>query len=105
MHDARAYMPESASTEWGTTHSIFDPLHHAFNITVDVAARPWNAKVPTHFFTPELDGLRQPWTNEIAWCNPPYGAKTSNNGSKKPEPLASRPTLRPAFNATAVTPV
>ena len=31
-----------------------------------------NAKAP-RFFTPEQDGLVQPWNARHAWCNPPYG--------------------------------
>ncbi len=39
--------------------------------TLDTCALPDNAKCP-RYFTPEQDGLQQPWTGRC-WCNPPYG--------------------------------
>jgi phage N-6-adenine-methyltransferase len=38
---------------------------------LDVCALPDNAKCP-RYFTPEVDGLKQPWLGRC-WCNPPYG--------------------------------
>jgi phage N-6-adenine-methyltransferase len=38
---------------------------------LDVCALPDNAKC-VRYFTPEVDGLKQPWTGRC-WCNPPYG--------------------------------
>ena len=32
---------------------------------------PENAKT-TRYYTPEQDGLTQPWEG-VVWCNPPYG--------------------------------
>ena len=69
-----AYMPESKSTEWATPWSVFNPLHQEFGFTVDVAALPVNTKVPDCWFGPQMDGLKQSWRGEKAWCNPPYGA-------------------------------
>lgn len=45
---------------------------------------PWNAKHERYFVGPSdvegitkyavaVDGLAQDWSNEICWCNPPYG--------------------------------
>lgn len=70
-----AYMPTSASEEWGTPRSVFSPLNSEFGFTVDVAARPWNTKHP-NFWTPNVNGLAQDWGREpVRWCNPPYGAR------------------------------
>lgn len=52
--------------------AIFDQLDAEFHFTCDVCALPENAKVPERFFTPEQDGLQQPWTG-VCWMNSPYG--------------------------------
>ncbi len=62
----------SQSVEWSTPQLLFDALHAEFGFTLDAAAQPHNAKCP-RFFTPEDDGLAQPWAGEVVWCNPPYG--------------------------------
>ncbi len=54
-----------------TTAEVFDPLHERFGFTIDVAALPHNAKCE-RYFTPTVDGLKQPWAKERVWCNPPY---------------------------------
>jgi phage N-6-adenine-methyltransferase len=62
----------SLTTEWETPQPFFDQYHAEFGFTLDVCARPWNAKCP-RYFTPEDDGLAQPWDGEICFMNPPYG--------------------------------
>jgi phage N-6-adenine-methyltransferase len=37
-----------------------------------VCATPKLAKCK-RFYTPEQDGLKQDWTDEVCWMNPPYG--------------------------------
>lgn len=54
-----------------TPPEVFDPLNERFGFTLDACALTNNAKLP-RFFTPEQDGLSQPWTRERVWCNPPY---------------------------------
>lgn len=61
----------SQTPEWETPQWFFDRLNAEFHFTVDVCALPSNAKCPT-YFTPDMDGLRQPWTG-VCWMNPPYG--------------------------------
>lgn len=56
-----------------TAPEVFAPLHARFGFTVDVAALPHNAKLE-RYFTPEQDGLLQPWDGERVWCNPPYSS-------------------------------
>jgi phage N-6-adenine-methyltransferase len=58
-------------TEWETPQDFFDHLNAEFHFTLDVAAQPTNAKCP-RYFTPEDDGLAQPWEG-VCWLNPPYG--------------------------------
>ncbi len=64
-------MFSSATDLWATPQGFFDELHREFGFTLDVCALPDNAKCHA-FYTPEQDGLSQPW-NGIVWCNPPYG--------------------------------
>jgi phage N-6-adenine-methyltransferase len=61
----------SLTIEWGTPQDFFDRLDAEFGFTLDVAAQPGNAKC-ARYFTPEDDGLSQPWEG-VCWMNPPYG--------------------------------
>jgi len=62
----------SQTEEWATPQPFFDQLHAEFGFTLDVAAQPANAKCP-RYFTPQDNGLAQPWEQDICWMNPPYG--------------------------------
>ena len=62
----------SSSDEWETPQELFDKLNAEFHFTIDVCASKENAKV-NRYFTKEQDGLKQDWTGETVWCNPPYG--------------------------------
>ena len=56
---------------WETPRNLFDILNDEFHFDIDVCALPENAKCD-RFYTPEQDGLSQPWIGNC-WCNPPYG--------------------------------
>ena len=62
----------SKSNEWATPQAVFDELNKEFNFTLDPAATSENAKCQ-RFFTKEQDGLKQDWSGETVFCNPPYG--------------------------------
>jgi site-specific DNA-methyltransferase (adenine-specific) len=64
----------SNSEEWETPIEFFRDLDDEFNFTLDVCATADNAKC-SKFFTKAQDGLKQDWTGETVWCNPPYGRK------------------------------
>lgn len=64
-------MFSSKTDMWETPQDLFDKLNSEFNFTLDACAIPENAKCKV-FFTPEQDGLSQPWVGTV-WCNPPYG--------------------------------
>lgn len=64
-------MFSSKSEMWETPQDFFDKLNEEFHFTLDVCATPENAKCKK-FYTPEMDGLSQPWDGSV-WCNPPYG--------------------------------
>jgi len=65
------------STVWGTPPEIFNPINKEFGFTLDVCAIAENAKA-VRFFTPIDNGLKQPWDNEVCWCNPPYGKEVKD---------------------------
>lgn len=62
---------DDATDDRRTPPSIYDPLHAQHGFTLDAAASAENARC-ARFFDLEADGLSQPWTDEIVWCNPPY---------------------------------
>lgn len=61
----------SATDVWATPQGLFDELNAEFGFSLDVCALPDNAKC-SNFYTPEQDGLQQPWVG-TCWMNPPYG--------------------------------
>ena len=63
----------SSTTDlWATPQDFFDELNEEFEFTLDPCATPDNAKC-AKFFTKERDGLKQDWSGERVFCNPPYG--------------------------------
>lgn len=64
-------MFSSKTDRWATPQDFFDELNEEFCFNLDVCALPENAKCE-RYFTPEVDGLSQPWEGNV-WCNPPYG--------------------------------
>lgn len=65
----------SSKTEmWETPQDFYDKMNDEFHFTLDAAAIQENAKCD-RFFSPEDDGLSQPWDG-VVWCNPPYCRKT-----------------------------
>lgn len=61
----------SAADDWATQQKDFDLLNAEFSFDLDVCAVASNAKCE-RFFSPEDDGLAQPWSG-VCWMNPPYG--------------------------------
>lgn len=61
----------SERMDWATPWPFFRRLDAEFGFTLDVCALPETAKC-ARFFTPEDDGLAQPWSG-VCWMNPPYG--------------------------------
>ena len=71
MSIKREALYSSSTDEWETPQYLFDELDKVFHFTLDACATPDNAKCAA-YYTPEQDGLQQPWTGNV-WCNPPYG--------------------------------
>lgn len=63
---------DSVKQDWATHWDFFKPLNEEFKFTVDGAADAENKKLK-RFFSAKEDGLKQDWSNEVVWCNPPYG--------------------------------
>lgn len=62
----------SEKMDWGTPQDLFNKLNQKYNFTVDVASNDQNYKVKKHY-TKKENGLKQNWSGERVWCNPPYG--------------------------------
>lgn len=61
----------SARTDWETPPELFELMFREFRFALDVCATARNHKC-RRYFTPNDDGLRQPWCGRC-WMNPPYG--------------------------------
>lgn len=55
-----------------TYKEFWKELNDEFHFTIDVAADDNNHMCP-RYYTPQQDGLKQDWTGEVVWCNPPFG--------------------------------
>ena len=62
----------SNKMDWGTPQELFNKLNNKYHFTIDVASNEFNHKCD-RYYTEKEDGLKQDWTNEKVWCNPPYG--------------------------------
>lgn len=66
----------SDKEDWATPQGLFDELNKEFSFTLDPCADHSNHKCE-RYFTKEIDGLRQDWSGEVVFVNPPYGSKTA----------------------------
>lgn len=62
----------SHSDEWATPQYLFDMLNSKYRFTLDPCATVQNHKCDK-YFTKDMDGLKQSWSGERVFCNPPYG--------------------------------
>lgn len=63
----------SVKMDYCTPQDFFDRLNEEFHFTLDAAATEKSAKCPA-YYTPESDGLNNPWNcGGSVFCNPPYG--------------------------------
>lgn len=70
-------MMSSNTNEWGTPQDLFDELNKEFGFTLDPCSTHQNAKCAKHY-TAEDDGLSKDWSNDVVFCNPPYGTDIGN---------------------------
>lgn len=71
----------SESVMWETPQWLFNEYNKQYNFNTDVCAVPENAKCD-HYFTPEVDGLKQDWKGSC-WMNPPYGRNETGRWIEK----------------------
>ena len=64
----------SKTDQWETPQDFFVQLDNEFHFTLDPCADEANHKCE-RYFTKEQDGLKQDWSGEVVFCNPPYGRK------------------------------
>lgn len=64
-------MFSSKTDQWATPQDFFNKLDEEFHFTLDPCADEFNHKCNT-YFTIEDDGLKQDWSGNIVFCNPPY---------------------------------
>ena len=62
----------SDSSEWETPKYLYDQLDKEFNFTLDPCCTEQSAKCEK-YYTKEDDGLKQDWSKDIVFMNPPYG--------------------------------
>ena len=62
----------SNSVDWSTPKDLFNKLNDEFYFTLDPCADFTNHKCD-RYYTKEQDGLKQDWSDEVVFCNPPYG--------------------------------
>lgn len=91
-------MFSSATDEWATPKDFFDTLNEEFDFTLDPCATTDNAKCDK-FYTKKQDGLKQYWSGERVFCNPPYG-KVIGDWVKK----CSEEAKKPNTTVVALTP-
>lgn len=69
-------MFSSASGNWPTPQDFFDNLNEEFHFTLDPCADDSNYKCPK-YYTEAENGLKQDWSGDSVFCNPPYGRDIS----------------------------
>ena len=62
----------SNSNEWQTPSDLFQDLDEEFEFTLDPCCTKETAKC-AKFFTIQDDGLKQDWSKDVVFMNPPYG--------------------------------
>jgi len=70
----RKAMVSSKTNEWATPQWFFDELNKEFKFTLDPCSNG-NHKC-NNFFTIKEDGLKQDWSKDVVFMNPPYGGNT-----------------------------
>ncbi len=65
-------MFSSKTDQWSTPQDFYDKLNEEFHFTLDPCADEFNHKCDK-YYTKSDDGLKQDWSGETVFVNPPYG--------------------------------
>ena len=71
------YVNDGVACRWETPKVFYDKLDKEFNFTLDPCCIESNAKCKK-FYTPKEDGLKQDWSKDIVFMNPPYNKYLSS---------------------------
>ena len=69
-------MFSNKNNAWCTPREFFEELNKEFNFTLDPCCMPKSA-LCKKYYTPNEDGLKQDWSGERVFVNPPYGREIS----------------------------
>lgn len=72
----------TGKNNWETPLDFFEKLNNEFGFTLDPCASDENHKCDK-YYTEEQDGLKQDWSSEIVYCNPPYSGKIQDEWVRK----------------------
>lgn len=64
------------NNKWETPQNLFDELNNEFNFTLDPCCNEETKKCDK-YYTEKEDGLKQDWSKDIVFMNPPYGYNTN----------------------------
>lgn len=92
-------MFSSLTDLWATPQDFFNKLNEEFHFTLDPCANDENHKCDK-YYTEKENGLIQDWTNEIVFCNPPYGREIGKWVAKCAESKCLSVMLIPARTDT-----
>ena len=83
-------MFSSKTDKWATPQDFYNKLNEEFHFTLDPCADEYDHKCEK-YFTAEQDGLKQDWSDNIVFCNPPYGNKETGWWTQKCWEEAQKP--------------
>ena len=72
----------TGKNDWATPQDLFDELDAEFCFTLDPCSSSENTKCLRHY-TEADDGLKQDWSGETVFCNPPYSSSQQTEWVQK----------------------
>jgi phage N-6-adenine-methyltransferase len=73
----------SKSPEYITPYFLYKQYDDYFHFTLDPCTTSDNPLRTSKFYTEKEDGLKQSWTGERVYCNPPYGRNIAGRWVQK----------------------
>jgi len=82
----------TGKNDWETPIEFFEKLDREFGFTLDPCASHENHKC-NKYYTEDQDGLKQDWSGETVFCNPPYSGKLQDEWVTKCYEESKRATV------------